>query len=626
MKHSALALLVLLACGPGTPEGPEGPHLLWEADAQSLDNPFPDARLLVDGRAQLRLDYFRPFVMAKSVDAKMRALFRSYADAAKDDVRGFNNYGPTLLLPSVPVDRATLKGTVARLVKDGDGFRVLEREVTVEHARDALIGTDVEAPEDFPEFFLARPGVPMPEGSSGLLVVLEGIKTADGTLLKRGRAFAKSDAGDIAAAATALGVEPAQVLLTLPITPVAVTSRWPALVSWVESAAGLPTVTIPAKGKVEAFGGGQRPVGNYARGEPEFDAMRYWIETTGFSKPATSVGRVIIGQIGARDLRENGAWRADWEADPSKAPVVPLDFILTIPTGTKPAGGWPTVIATHGIGGRNVPADGSNQGFCGDFAQVLAARGMACIGIDAPSHGQRGAFTLFFDVERLQVIRENFREMPFDLLQLARAVPTIDVDGDGAPDLAEQVALLGNSLGGIMGSEFVPIAPARLTHAVLNVPGGGLSNILVGARVRDLVGLLLCAKTNLAFGSPEYYSAIAMFRTIAQPFLEPTDPINLASALPKNRAVLMQLGKNDLTMPNETTERLAAAMQLTATTDSITGTTPLQVFTRHEGSTYLPGDKGQNYDGHNIMYDFAPVRAQVLRFLETRGTELVKAP
>src|SRR5439155_17881960 len=117
-----------------------------------------------------------------------------------------------------------------------------------------------------------------------------------------------------------------------------------------------------------------------------------WLEknVTRWNLPVAHVERVVLGEISARDIRENGTWKAQWVQNPSLAPVVPLRFVLTVPEGTKPAGGWPVVIGAHGMGGRNVPVYGDGDSFCMEMAEWLAREGIACLGIDAPSHGVRG--------------------------------------------------------------------------------------------------------------------------------------------------------------------------------------------------------------------------------------------
>jgi alpha-beta hydrolase superfamily lysophospholipase len=101
----------------------------------------------------------------------------------------------------------------------------------------------------------------------------------------------------------------------------------------------------------------------------------------------------------------------------------------------------------HGVSGRNTPRVGVAESSCLEWAEALARRGLGCLGIDAPDHGSRGTFTSFFSVDDLPALRDRFREMTFDLLQVERAAITFDLDGDAVPDVAPRLRYFGNSMG-----------------------------------------------------------------------------------------------------------------------------------------------------------------------------------
>ena len=67
-----------------------------------------------------------------------------------------------------------------------------------------------------------------------------------------------------------------------------------------------------------------------------------------------------------------------------------------------PAGGWPYVVGAHGINARNTTAVGYEDSFCLELAELFAQAGVACVGIDAPSHGSRGNVIDFFEIEDLR--------------------------------------------------------------------------------------------------------------------------------------------------------------------------------------------------------------------------------
>jgi hypothetical protein len=162
-----------------------------------------------------------------------------------------------------------------------------------------------------------------------------------------------------------------------------------------------------------------------------------------------------------------------------------------------------------------------------------------------------------------------------------------------------------------------------VTSAVLNVPGAGLSNVLTSPIIGDLLGLLVVARTGLTFESPEYLAVLPVIRTAGQAFFETADAINMVQRVPGSRAVLVQEGKGDLTVPNFTTEDLARAMHAPATLEQ-SGTAPLRVLSRSDPAWFLNAVDVPAYNGHNVMWDFAPVRNQALRFLESDGRVLLR--
>lgn len=610
----AAACLALCACGP------EGPHLLWSLDASSLDNPFPDARLLEGGGVRFRDGWYKPFLPAKAQSGRMRGFLDGHSRLAATEIFGVGNVGPTLLKGSEPFDPASLAGSFARLSVRGGTTAVLERTPHVEHSTDTLESPGYQAPADFPDFAMVRVSVPLREGDQGWLVALQGLKTKDGKPFERGREF-DANKPDLRPLAAALGVSESAILLALPLAPAPVSASLDALADWVETPAGKAAVTVPPKGTAPA-GVGTRPVGRWLSTDSDWPAIIPFLEKQAFGRPSTAVGRVVLGEVAARDLREAGVWRKDLVADPGSAPAVALPFVLSVPAGPKPARGWPTVIGAHGLGGRNIPVVGEVDSYCLENAQLLAAEGIACLGIDGTSHGLRGSSFSFLNVANMAEVRDNFRQMTFDLLQLGRAAPDIDVDGDGQGDLDPDLGYLGNSLGAIMGAHFLTFA-RHVSHFVLNVPGGGLSNILVSDDIRDRLGLLIVAETGLTFDSIEYHGSFPLFRAEAQAFLEPGDNLNVAHRLDGTRAVLVQEGINDLTIPNFTTEDLATQLGLPVPTATQSGAGPQQGMTRWDAARFLPPAQAATFNGHNVFGSFAPVREQAVRFLKTRGRELL---
>lgn len=612
------ALVVFVACG--APRAPEPPHVLYSADVASLDNPFPDARLAGKDFAT-RPGWYLPFLHPRAQTTKVKKLLDGWAQRSAAEVTAVGAFGPTLLRASVPLDPATVAGSVSRLVKVGDGYQVLERDVRVEHSQDSLKDTGREPDASFPDFLLARPSRPLPDGGEGLLVVLDSLKGVGGVALGRGYDFedAPGTADTVAKAAAALGVDASRVLLVLPQQAASARAPLTSLAAWVD-AQPAPAVTVPATAGLVTENGVTRPVGTFHPGEMAWNLVTPWVEKPSYAQPASHVGQVTIGTFSTRDLRDGGLWKADWVASPSTAPEVQLPFVLTVPAGPKPAGGWTVVLGGHGLGGRNLPQQGNDTAFCLELAELFAKEGLACLGIDAPSHGLRGNVIDFFSLHDIVLVRDSMRQMAFDQLQLARMASQLDVDGDGSADVGE-LAYFGNSMGSVMGATFVSFAP-QVKTVVLNVGGAGLGNILNSTTIRDRVGLLFVAETDLAFASTEYYAAFPLFRTLAQTFIDAGDPVTLAHAPGADQALLLQEGVGDRTMPNDTTMDLAGVLGAPVATQPESGTTPLRRTFEADPAKYLSPSQAAIEDPHNIFWDAAPVRAQALRFLSSRGMVL----
>lgn len=615
---AALGCAFLLAGCPAPDDGPEPPHLLYSADTASLDNPFPDLRLVDDNGFQARADWYKAYLPKTAVKALTVSVLKTWSQRAVAS-KGFGSLGLTLINTSEPVDRSTLAGSAVRLRKTADGYEILEENVAVEHARDSIDSSSKTPDENYPGYLLVRPSVILPEGDAGLLVIKKGIKTASGAELGRGFDFKNEPASKerITQAAKALGISEDDVLLALPLKAENVTAPMKALAGFTTAMAS-PEFVIPAKGSAD-----NGPVGTWLSTDADWSTIKDELETHGFARPAQYVKKVVIGRFKAHDLRENGVWKPEYLSNPASSPKVDLYFTMTLPGGAKPAGGWPTVIGGHGLNGANSIINGDLAGsFCMEVAELLAKAGIACIGIDAASHGRRGSSLDFFAFDDLTKARDNFRQTAFDMMQLSRLLQSLDIDGDAQPDVSADFGYFGNSLGGIMGANFLSFDP-RVKFGLLNVPGGGLSNILTSPVIRDQVGLLLVTKTNLVYETSDYYAAIPIFRALGQLILEQADPIHHGQAM-DNKPLLIQMGVDDLTIPNLTTVDLARTVRTPELTSNQTNASGIRGMFRMDPKKYIPS-RAAGYNGHNIFWESAaaPVRIQAVKFIQTQGTEFV---
>jgi len=153
----------------------------------------------------------------------------------------------------------------------------------------------------------------------------------------------------------------------------------------------------------------------------------------------------------------------------------------------KPANGYPVAIFQHGITGdrtnaigimdalaappsctavvaMDLPLHGVSEGnpfFVGYAAGENRERtfGMDYVdnttGAPGPDNNvdSSGAHTI--NLANLLVSRDNLRQAIFDLLYLEKAVPFMDIDGEGADFDSSRISFIGHSLGGIVGGGMV---------------------------------------------------------------------------------------------------------------------------------------------------------------------------
>ncbi|MGH7319370.1 MAG: Ig-like domain-containing protein [Candidatus Rokuibacteriota bacterium] len=319
----------------------------------------------------------------------------------------------------------------------------------------------------------------------------------------------------------------------------------------------------------------------------------------------------------------------------------PVPFVITVPAGSPPPGGWPVAIMGHGYGGEM---------FASAFliAGTLARHGIATAAITVVGHGggpesrlvatrrDGGVSTVAVPgrgldrdgdgkIERSEglgatgalaslALRDGLRQQVVDLLALVRALRSgLDVDGDEVPDTrGDGITYVGQSLGGIYGTLFLAVEP-RVRVGVLNVPGGPVAEIARLAPVfRPLVRDTLARRTPpLGDGERDFREdlplrgeppviagdpgalAIQEYLARVEWLGRRGDPIAyarhvrlapLAGHEPKQ--VLVQFALGDRVVPNPTTSTLVRAGQLGDATallryDRIAGAVPRELAEPH---------------------------------------------
>jgi hypothetical protein len=320
--------------------------------------------------------------------------------------------------------------------------------------------------------------------------------------------------------------------------------------------------------------------------------------------PIAAIADAYVGQLAISYYLDPAApLTGTWEAAPggpgvpstnltrfnpvplAKAANFPIPLFVTVPNAgsgqAKPVAGWPVVIFQHAIQGNRTQAAA--------VAGTYASQGFVVAAIDIPLHGitdtanglYQGGFERTFDLDlvnnttgasgpdgvidpsgsyiinltSLLTSRDNLRQGALDIVQLAGALPNLDLDGDTVPDIdGTRIHFSGLSLGGIVGT-VANAMPIPTVSAYLNATGGGVANLLrdseaLGPRIN--AGL---AANGLQPGMTLY----EQFFRDAQTAVDAGDPINFIAGAVAARPVLLTQVIDDTVVPNSATQRLVAA-------------------------------------------------------------------
>jgi hypothetical protein len=298
---------------------------------------------------------------------------------------------------------------------------------------------------------------------------------------------------------------------------------------------------------------------------------------------------------------------------------MPVPFVIVIPAGRPPAGGWPLAVFGHGYGGEMFSSALLVAG-------TLARQGIATVAISVVGHGggPEGRLLVGLADGRTSTVRvpgrgvdldadgrigrteglaplpggplaalglrDGLRQQVVDLMALVRAVGGgLDVDGDGAPDTGRgPIAYAGHSLGGIYGTLFLAVE-SRVRVGVLSVPGGPVSEIARLAPVfRPLVRNALARRSPPLLNLPGDFredlplrgdrpvrapapGALAIQEYLARVdwLGRRADPVAYARHLRRSplpglepARVLIQFALDDRVVPNPTTAALVRAGEL----------------------------------------------------------------
>lgn len=489
-------------------------------------------------------------------------VFQNYIDYASEFMHGFSANGAIYVrfdglidLKRLPAtEQSAAPGSPVWIVDVGGDPSTRGSRVPFEWR---WHGQDLSVYE--PDNLLAvRPvfGFPLAEGHTYALVVQRDLRDADGALLAASPGVREALTGDAAdPLAAALGP----------------------LRAWCDEGALNPyEVAVATVFTVDRFSDEMVAAREVAQGIPAPVAKD--VHQTGAKNGYTLYEGTYEGpnfQHGEKPYEtEGGGFVIDADGRPVIDHMEPIRFALSVPDGPAPQGGWPVVLFGHGTGGNYKDFLGGS----GAPAKVLAARGLAVLGIDQPLHGTRWDGNkaqldfLSFNFLNLDAGRSGFRQSAADFFTLTRLVREAVVvpgtaTGDGQPVLfdPDRVYYFGHSHGGLAGAMIVAVEP-NLRGAVLSGSGGGLALTIMLRK--DPYDLLTLVRTMLG-ATPDELTTFHPAITLVQTLVDVTDPINYAPFYVSGRLrggtpmdLLVTEGQDDAATPSITTEAMAAAAGL----------------------------------------------------------------
>jgi hypothetical protein len=325
-----------------------------------------------------------------------------------------------------------------------------------------------------------------------------------------------------------------------------------------------------------------------------------------------------------------------------------IPLFVTVPNAgsgqAKPVAGWPVVIFQHGLRGHRAQSAA--------VAAAYAAQGFVVAAIDIPLHGitdttnplyqgpNERTFNLdlvnnttgappadgvidasgthIINLTSLLTSRDNLRQAAIDIVQLVTSVPSLDLDGDTVADIdGTRIHYSAISLGGIVGT-VANAQPIPTVSAYLNVPGGGIANLL-----RESAALSPTVNAGLAAaGLTQGTTLYEQFFRDAQTVVDAGDPINYIAATVAARPVLLSQVVNDVVVPNSATQRLINAATFVKTNTG--GPNPVAAGTG-TWVHFLSGSHGSLLDPTASLAVTTEMQTHAASLAATGGTAFIVA-
>lgn len=285
---------------------------------------------------------------------------------------------------------------------------------------------------------------------------------------------------------------------------------------------------------------------------------------------------VVTGEVRISDFRDgNGVARVENGSRPTW-----IRFLLVLPESPASESGAPVAIYGHGLTVAKETMFG--------VARANAELGVATIGIDVPNHGDRqagqGGYLLDLNtpgrfgrlasmplqgvvdhLSLLLAVRDHLSGVEFVPPTLPFSPPASPIRLDG-----DRVFYQGTSMGGVLGTAFVGIAP-EVEGAFIHVPGTGTADIIMNSLLWPLfAGVVPRASTGDAYA----------LMGAASMLLDPSDNVNVLDRIAEGGPpVFVLYGANDGIVPNVNTDRMITLLDLPLVGRQVTRiSTPVRAF------------------------------------------------
>ena len=381
---------------------------------------------------------------------------------------------------------------------------------------------------------------------------------------------------------------------------------------------------------------------------PAIVTMQHATTTISMGMPFT----LIAGQWGPDPIFQTGAlpysapgtgdFTFDATGNPVQQGVENINFALSIPHGTPPAGGWPITIYAHGTGGNAL--DFVNDG----TGAALAAQGIAVFGFDQIFNGGRifGAPTEsnaeqeFFNIENPLAARTNNRQACIDLVQAARLMTTMVIpaatagtDSDVTFD-ATKLGFFGHSQGSLNGPLWLAAEPGARA-AVLSGAAGTFALSIIEKTQPVNIPAVLGVLLGVPSGSDELVELHPMV-TLTQIIVDVADPINYARLIIResragnvSHSIFQTEGFVDHFAPDDGIASLAMGMGMQLVNPVLypvanydlsgltVGTLPLRlnVGNGHATAGWQQFNAPTGTDGHFVVFNVPAARNRAASFL-----------